>query len=97
MKLGTDSESDESDTTGPPGNSQNFEIKSPYSKIFQNATNKINFIHKTVISSLINNEFNKKKRSTKSLRWVELQVRRAPKKKVRGIVFRKLNTHSVLS
>lgn len=50
-----------------------------------------------MISSLINDEFNKKKRSTKSLRWVELQVGRAPKKKVRGIVFRKLNTHSVLS
>ena len=74
-----------------------FKLKALPPKYFKNATNKINFIHKTMISSLINDEFNKKKRSTKSLRWVELQVGRAPKKKVRGIVFRKLNTHSVLS
>ena len=77
MNLGPDSESDVSYTTGPPGNSQNFEIKSPSSKIFQNATSKINFIYKTMISSFINYEFNKKKRSTKSLRWVDLQVRKS--------------------
>ena len=83
-------------TTGPPGNSPKFEIKSPSSKIFHNAMRKINFIHKTLILSLINNEFNEKKRSTKSPRWVDLKVRE-PNKKVRGIVLRKLNTLSVLS
>ena len=61
MSLGPNSESNESYTTGPPRNSPKFEIKSPSSKIFQNATSKINFIYKTMISSFINYEFNKKK------------------------------------
>lgn len=67
MNLGPNSESNESHTTGPPRNSQKFEIKSPSSKIFQNAMSKINFICKTLISSLINNEFNNK-RSTRITR-----------------------------